>query len=278
MRFPWVQIAMEVIEQAAPDLATLLDWTEEAAGWGLVKMFRWALGRCPEDRPPSASAVIKDPAAARLLARAAGWKGDPDAFVKACASVMPDPLLELLPDGAIRIRGLGRYDRGWEKNHKEDAARWKAGAGKRREMVPESGTKPALNGAGSAPPDADADADTDAEEETSSSLPPPSENSDGDASDAPSQKEEVEFPQTADGFFAWAQRARRDLGAPLEAKKPKGFDAWYAEHAPKIGSYDLSDAYVTYLRDETISAPGHPTAVFITSDIWRMRLPRGASG
>jgi hypothetical protein len=145
MRLPFLQVAMEVIEQVAPDLAVMLDREESAIGWGLMKLFPWALGRCPENKPPSACAVVEGPSAARLIARAAGFSGDPEVFVDACEAVRPDPVLERT-DGGIRVCGLGRYDAAWLKNlPKDDAASWRlflAGTGAN---PPGTGANPALN-------------------------------------------------------------------------------------------------------------------------------------
>lgn len=131
MRLPYLQLAMEVIEQAAPDLAVALDWTEEAAGWGLVHLFRWGLHRCPDDRPPSESSLVEGPLAARLIANAARWKGDPEALITALAHVKPEPLVERV-EGGIRLCGLSRYDAAYhaaqgraDSATKAARARWK---------------------------------------------------------------------------------------------------------------------------------------------------------
>src|SRR5690606_28344206 len=70
MRQPWYQVTNELIDQVAPELAVALDWSEAAAGWGLLKAIRWVLGRCPDHEPPSANAVVRGPHAAKLIARA----------------------------------------------------------------------------------------------------------------------------------------------------------------------------------------------------------------
>lgn len=146
MRLPYLQVAMEVMEQSAPDVAVVLGVDEAKVGWGLLKLFRWALGRCPDDKPPSASDVVKGPAAAKLIAVAARFDGDPDAFVDALASTSPDPLLERRPDG-IRVCGLNRYDAAWLKNQPKDvAARWRATLS--AETPAESAPEPARNRAG----------------------------------------------------------------------------------------------------------------------------------
>lgn len=124
MRLPWEQIAMEVIEVSAPELAAKLDISEAEAGWGIILAIKWALARCPDHEPPSANAIVKGPSAARQIARAAGYKGDPELYVKTAAS-LTFPTLELVPDG-IRVRGLNRYDAAWGSNHKALWAAWKA--------------------------------------------------------------------------------------------------------------------------------------------------------
>lgn len=110
---PYLQVDSEVLEVAAPDLAVLLRWDEAKAGWGLLKLFKWALSRCPRDEPPSKNDVVEGPDAARLVARAAGYRKDPEAFVAACEAVRP-ALLERTPAG-VRVRGLDRYDSAWER-------------------------------------------------------------------------------------------------------------------------------------------------------------------
>lgn len=185
MRLPFLQIAHEVLNDAR-ELATRLGSDEFRMGWGLVRLFDWALDRCPEDRPPSASNVVLDgPAGARpgtgpepagaaaLIAAAAGWSGDAEAYVDAC-SMLPQPLLERV-GGGIRVCGLSRYDAAWGKNRPKQWAEWKlkhakdkakaksATQGRNRNGTgPEplrTSDGPASKPAGSASSDADADAD-----------------------------------------------------------------------------------------------------------------------
>lgn len=145
MRLPWLKIAQEIREATAGELATRLyppappeleaqlrahyrveveHLEKSLAGWGIVEVIGWALGRCPENEPPSAHAVVKGPTAAREIARVAGWKGDPEVYVKACAA-LTFPLLEIVADG-VRVRGLDRYDEAWGERHREAWAAWKA--------------------------------------------------------------------------------------------------------------------------------------------------------
>ena len=127
MHLPFLQITNEVIDQVAPDLAAMLEWTEEGAGWGLLKAIRWGLGRCPDDAPPSSNATVQGPHAAKLIARAAGYRGDPEAFVDACEQVRP-AVLERVQDG-VRFRGFDRYDVAWHNaESRSNAARAAANA------------------------------------------------------------------------------------------------------------------------------------------------------
>lgn len=159
MRLPYLQVSNELLEHAASDLSVMLDWSEGEAGWGLLQLIRWGLGRCPDHLPPSASAVVRGPAA-KLIAKAGGWTGDPERYIDALAS-LPEPILERVEDG-VRIRGLSRYDSAWGKNHPKEWAEWK----RRNEPEPEpkqtrneSVTKPGRSRNESGPQDADADAD-----------------------------------------------------------------------------------------------------------------------
>lgn len=146
MRLPFTQVASEVIEHGAADLAVMLDWDEAHAGWGLLRLFDWALKRAKDDRPPSQSDTISGPGAARLVARAAGWSGDPEAFVTACEH-LPEAPVERMENGAVRVCGLRRYDSAWGKGQpKEVWAAWRAymaGEGPYPLVIPiRAGSKP----------------------------------------------------------------------------------------------------------------------------------------
>lgn len=148
MRLPYLQIAMEIMELAAPDLAVVLDRPESEMGWGLLKVFRWALGRCPDNAPPSTHDVVKGASAARLVAGAANFGGDPEAYVDALCSVGPDPILERV-QGGIRVCGLNRYDQAWLKNQtKEFETKWRAVLAAGRQTLPEPDSNPIRNRTG----------------------------------------------------------------------------------------------------------------------------------
>ena len=128
MRLPYLQIAMEVLEQLAPEVAIELDHNEDAILGKLIRLIQWGLGRCPDHLPPSHSSLVHGEHAAKHIARGALWLGDPQPFIDAiCRSAFS--ILEIRPDG-IRIKGLDRYDAAWEaQQSRSDKAR--AAANKR---------------------------------------------------------------------------------------------------------------------------------------------------
>lgn len=166
MHLPYVQVTRDLIRHA-PDLAIIVGVSEAQVGWGLVRLIDWAISRCPEDRPPSASAIVEGPAAEKLIARAAGFSGAAgDAFIRACLEFRPDPILERVPEG-IRIRGLRRYDHYWSKNHPRLASEWR---GKQSRNRHETGPISAANRSGFGAPDTDTDTDTEKNSEASASA------------------------------------------------------------------------------------------------------------
>lgn len=303
MRLPYIQIAMEVIEQAAPDVSVELDADEATVGWGLVKMIRWALGRCREDLPPSASSVVSGPAAARQIARAAGWMGDPDAWVDATARVQPSPLLERV-DGGIRIRGLDRYDPAWGKSNPDRWAQWKADHPDRygSKADPKSGrnragteTEPNSN---RADPGLQTQTQTQTKKQKKKKPPPPTPSADSSAAapaDAPAavvverevyrrtvdglsrleHEPAVDWQPTPAGCWEMVQLHRELRGLPREGSQPKGFTAWASRALAQAGPDGVEETLLGYLADETIRAPGYPTAVFI-GGIWGARAPGGS--
>ncbi len=144
MHLPFMQVANEVIDSVAIEVAAETKCSPGDAFLGVVKMQRWALARCKETAPPSAQATIHGPEAARKITMAAGLQCAPEAFTRACANAQP-AVLEELSDG-FRFRGLDRYDAAWRKNHKDAAAAWDAAhpetARKPPGRRPESGAEP----------------------------------------------------------------------------------------------------------------------------------------
>lgn len=271
MRPPWLQVELEVLEQSAPDLSVMLGCAESAIGWGLLKMFRWALGRCPESKPPSASSTVAGPEAVRLLARRAEFDGDPEEFVSACERVQP-PLLERTPEG-VRVRGLDRYDAYWGKSHPDEWKAWKASrdgsAPEPEQNRPESVPVPARK------------IEMKIEIQTEQ-PPPPTPSARSKPKPAPLavvREEEEPKPDSAyghdpDGTWGWTRKARRKRHPGVAAEvRPPDFDAWQRAAVAEVGLSRLSGAYLAYLEDPWAIEKGCPTSLFILPTVWTQRVP-----
>lgn len=274
MRLPWEQLAMEVIEVSAPELGDKLypdlepELAEAAAGWGIVHLVKWALARCPEHLPPSASALVPGPTAARQIARAARYRGRPEVFC-AAATTLPNPVIEVVPEG-IRLRGLDRYDAAWGDRHPKEWEAWKAA---HPEKYPAGGPpgprrKSAGNRSGSRPPDPDPDPDADRDKD----APPP-----------PRPKLVVVGKTlrvkdlTPDQRTKWdrVQLGRVHKGLLRETDPPAAFPDWCAGvDVRRLVEAQWVHALTLYLSDEHFSGRKWPTAVFITPGVWLQRLPR----
>lgn len=266
MRLPWEQLAMEVIEVSAPELGAKLypdlepELGEAAAGWGVVHLVKWALARCPEHLPPSAGALVPGPTAPRQIARAARYRGNPEVFIEAAAT-LPNPLIEVVPEG-IRLRGLDRYDAAWADRHKEEWKAYKASSPPdlRRNSA---GTPPDLRR-----PDPDTDPDTE-------KKPPPPPR-------APPKLVVVgkKKPLTVDDLTPtqrarWEQLQRGRVNAALlvELVPPLAFPLWSDELDVRgVEPPQLEHAQVLYLRDKDFADRLWPTAVFIAPGVFERRL------
>jgi hypothetical protein len=270
MRLPWEQLAMEVIEVSAPELGAKLypdlepELGEAAAGWGVVHLVKWALARCPEHMPPSASALVPGPTAARQIARAARYRGDPETFIEAAAH-LPNPVVEVVPEG-IRLRGLDRYDAAWADRHKEE---WKAYKLVTAAFPPEIRRKSA-----GASPDLRRpapDPDPDAEKEPPPPARPPLKLV------VVGKKKPLTVEQLTPGQRRWwelMQRGRANAGQLAETAVPPDFPAWADRcDVRELELAQVDHALALYLRDGQIRAPGWPTAVFITPGVFEQRLP-----
>jgi hypothetical protein len=128
MRFPWLQVDLDFITAHSRDLAALLGVSRREAIGLAVDLWTWALGRTTNDAPPTGEIV--HPQAARLVAGAVDWSGDAEAL---CGALAASGLLECIP-GGVRIRGMSRYTRTWEKNGRRKP---------QASAVPVAGEKPA---------------------------------------------------------------------------------------------------------------------------------------
>lgn len=263
MRNPWVQIAQEVFEVSAPELAIELDASEAEALSALVKLVPWALARCPDDAPPSENDLVEGASAARKIAHGVGWTRDPDAFCRVAAT-MRYPMLELMP-GGIRIRGLDRYDGSWvDKQPHELRPAWRLflkGTGPRPFVPAEVRRESGGNPSGLRRPDPDPDPDTD------NKPPPPTSSSEG----APVEVK----PVVVDVGKCWAlvqgNRARRGL-KPEGAKPPKGWATWCeARGLEGFTARDIASGHWEFLTDADFERKSWPTAVFMRN-CWKTRV------
>lgn len=271
MHLPFVQVATDLIDHA-PDLAVELDLPEERVGWGLIRLIRWGLSRCPDDAPPSRNSVVKGPNAAKLIARAAGIPPElAEAFVDACARIQPKPVLERVKDG-IRIRGLDRYDEAWinaqsrsEKARTAARARWA-----------EKGDR-ALSNAQALPehpnPDAPRCLEVEVDGEVDQKPPPPPA---GELrvvpDDAPPTDAETAAQGSPEEFWSFAQKARGEVLPDAVAEKPPdGYAAWAAKSIAEVGTYRLSCAYWNFLGDQHFQAKSCPFRMFMSEKVWRHR-------
>lgn len=267
MHLPWTQVANEVIDLAAPQLASALDWHEDLevaealALRGLLRFIRWAVSQCPTDRPPSASALIQGPGAARLIALQMRYRGDPEHLVGALAAIIPSPIVTR-EAGGIRINGLDRYDTAWRKNFKDEAKVWdernakppppvRVPDGKRTEAV----RNPAVQ---------TSDADV---RRRDVEKPPPAGDPAPNVVHLHAQQPEEEEEST---FWEFTQQEREKLERTRE-KKPEGFDAWARTAEAEVGPRRLSAAYSRFLLDDDFERRGWPMPVFMSPKVWRQR-------
>lgn len=173
MRLPYLQVTSETFGKAKA-LAGALGIDRHRALSLILEMWSWALDLGDPNRAPDG--VVMTPYAPRLLAGAVEWTGNAQELCDVLTAV---GLIEKLEVG-IRVRGLDRYSRTWEKNRRRTPGEGTKAA-KRPDSDPvcrkpaKTGEKPArqvpvspLISAGTGAPDVDVDVD--AEEIPTESL------------------------------------------------------------------------------------------------------------
>lgn len=121
MRLPFLQVQQDAWAKARM-LAPLLGISRREAFGLLSDLWAWGLELGPDDQPPTG--ILESPRASRMLAGAMEWTGKPDELVEALVDVSA---VALIPNG-LRVRGMNRYRKAWEKAQKERdrKAKWKA--------------------------------------------------------------------------------------------------------------------------------------------------------
>lgn len=257
MRLPYLQVTTELIEQIAPDLAVEFNLSEAEVGWGLIKLLKYVLGRCPDHEPPSKNDVIPGPTAARLIARGAGYQGDPDEYVRALELVQPKPLVERVP-GGIRFRGLKRYDATWRKNRRQGHGR----------DAPEENPDASRPGPAREPdgnrgdPDRKTQTQTQSEETKALGHERPGTNErTGSPPLSPSRGRRPTGSQQASGgrgFFLWFQGQRRRCAKAFAVDAPRERyvgdlaergEAWWLKYEHEHGRARLEAVALSFLRN-----------------------------
>lgn len=282
MRAPWLQISMEVLELVAPNVAVLTNRSELETLGSLTKFIGWALGRCPEERPPSAGGLVTGAMAAKLIAAGSHFPGNPHELVEAYVQVHP-PLLERQADG-FRIRGLRRYDGFWAKSYPAHAKAWKAAHPEWRpprvkevakeDVDPASEPKPPRTGEDSEPNRSRNTAvsppqDPDQEEERERKKEPPPQANGGGGGDPvallePPLRERWEI----------IQEVRRGHGLNRERAPPPHLAKWSTDcDSAGVDNAQIRYAAQMFMRDTTFSERQWPTAVFIHPNVFDLRVP-----
>lgn len=117
MRLPFLQVDWDFLATSAGDLAELLRTSEAEAGWAMVRLWGWAITKAAT---PESLGVLAGDDMQRLAERAAGWKGEPGAFLAAiCGPAVA--LAQRGEDGIIRLSGMDRYAATYRKQESDRA-------------------------------------------------------------------------------------------------------------------------------------------------------------
>lgn len=138
MRFPWLQVDADFLATGAGDLAELLRMSEAEAGWAMVRLWGWAISKA---ETPEGLGLLADEDMQRLAERAAGWKGEPGAFLMALLKPAIG-LAQREESGAVRLAGMERYA-STLRRMEADRAR-KSGRGRKDSVPPSTGVPPEL--------------------------------------------------------------------------------------------------------------------------------------
>lgn len=189
---------------------------------------------------------------AEFLAAACGWPTeDAKRLVGALQQV---GLIATHPD--MRVRGLDRYRRTWEKNRNFHRISLKS-----RPEVPSDGALTAKTGA----------KDEDEDEDEVTTLPAPTQ-----IWPKPQKPKRDRKPSAAEEFFAWLSTTRVASGLISETRPPKAtINAVFGPALVDVGRGELEGRYRAFLDDPTNATkePPHPWQVFAKTYSWRRSKP-----
>lgn len=275
MRKRYIQVEDELLKEFASDLSVDLGCNKlEAIGHSNL-LFSWAINRCPKDRPPSASALHTGPLIEKQIARACEYHGEPTTFIDAYVRARPQVLERV--DGGVRFKGLARYDGLWAKNYPAAAKAWRAAHPDWRpqrakdddedepgEDRAETGRSP--NGNREESPPLDQHQDRDVETDEKKDAFGEEEHQQPNGHDEPLRDDDDEYLWRSVLF------RRKERGLPRELTPPRGWKAFVvAAVAEGFTLRQLELAHVAFVLDRDFERAGWPTAVFITSNVWRCR-------
>lgn len=213
MRLPYLQVTAETWDNAR-QLAALLDIGEGDAFMALCALWKWGLELGDQEQAPTG--ICDNPRADRLLAAALGLDTPATELTTALADL---GLIERLEVG-VRVRGIDRYKRTWEKNRRKPAR-----------VVPETGTNPA-------PPAPEPAPQMERKTQTQTEIPPLEVEDPPPPPKADNRTPFVIAPPPADkpleawdgpDFYRWAMGRRQASG--LFAEKwphPSRLSAWWS--------------------------------------------------
>lgn len=298
MRLPWLQIDQDGLNRCRL-LARLLA-IPEAQGIGIgVSLWQWALEMAPDG---DFAGLVPD---SGVLAAAVGWPV-PDSG-RLITELQRVGIVATAP--ALRVRGLDRYRRAWEKN-----TRGKRKTPKRVEALPEVGANPAPVAPVSAP-QTQTQTQTDIEKNVRTSevddavtldmrRPPVNANVETppkkrraceiiDTTGEPEPESErvpviagpVLYEKPAldpelwhgEEFFSWAQAKRQEAGLLGEREVPRGLSAWWSTARMSASAAALQEAFIRFGNDPhwTKATPPCPFRGFLKQ--WDRFVPAGGA-
>jgi hypothetical protein len=276
MRLPWLQIDQDGLNRCRL-LARLLG-VPDAQGIGIgVSLWQWALEMAPEG---DFAGMVPD---SGILAAAVSWPiAETERLITELQRV---GLVATAP--TLRVRGLERYRRAWEKNTRGRRKPATSGA-----CVPETGADPAPVAPKPAP-QTQTQIENEKNVRTSAAIEPPTpapkkhtrrlpiiEPPAEPEPVAPASGPAVYVAPTsepaawlAEDFWAWAQSKRQEAGLLGERVQPRGLGAWWSTARMTTSTEDLQAAFRRFAQEPhwAEATPPAPFAGFVKQ--WDRYVP-----